>query len=504
MIALLTRTEARAVDIDATERLGLPSLVLMENAGKGAFDVLCEVFPNDLSRVVIVAGPGQNGGDGFVIARHLWNAGRCPHVVLVADPARLRGDALLNYRVIERLGVPCAVMRDGDLAQLVSSLSSASLVVDALFGTGLDRPLEGRHAEVVERINAAAAKVVALDLPSGVDADGGAVLGSAVRAELTITFAAHKRGLHQHPGAALAGVVRCVSIGVPAPFAADVQLIESADIASWVPARAPDAHKGTAGHVLVLAGAPGRTGAAVLSGLGALRMGAGLVTLAGRGDARAAFDAKVVELMTAELALAADAGSEDALRLAAGKQAAAVGPGLGLDSDGRALARKLALALPLPCVLDADALTAIGEELELLRDAAAARVLTPHPGEAARLLGTSSAAVQADRYAAARKLAERSGQVAVLKGARTIVAAPGGSLRVCAAGTQSMAVAGTGDVLSGAIAALLAQLEPFEAASAAVHLHGVAGELAASADRGLLASELAHALPRALARCRGI
>jgi NAD(P)H-hydrate epimerase len=503
VIPLLTRQAARALDADATARVGLPSIVLMENAGRGAFEILRAEFADALAHVVIAGGPGQNGGDGWVIARHLWNAGFLPRVVLLGDPAQLRGDALVNYRALEQLGLPCAVVPGDDLSALVSALSGATLVIDALFGTGLDRPLDGRYAAAVQRINAAA-PVVALDLPSGVDADSGALLGSAVRAEMTITFAAHKRGLHHFPGAALAGAVRCVSIGVPAPFDAPAGLIEASDVAGWIAPRAADAHKGQGGHVLVIAGAPGRTGAALLCGLGALRSGAGLCTLAARGAAQDALDAKVVELMTARLPVEAEPAFELALELARGKQAAVIGPGLGLDADGRALSRQLALALPLPAVLDADALTALGEDIGVLRSAAGARVLTPHPGEAARLLGTTSAAVQADRFAAAQRLAERSGCTIVLKGARTIVAEPGGRMRVCPTGTAAMAVGGTGDVLGGAVGALIAQLEPFDAAAAAVYLHGAAGELAAArADRGLLASDLAHALPAALLQTRG-
>jgi hydroxyethylthiazole kinase-like uncharacterized protein yjeF len=502
VIPLLCREAARALDSDAIERLGLPGLVLMENAGRGAFEAIAERFPRALSHVVVVGGPGQNGGDGWVVARHLWNAGFSPRSILIGDPTQLAGDARVNFCALQKLGLVCHGILGDDLTALVAALSNATLVIDALFGTGLDRSLAGRHASVVELISACAAPVVALDLPSGVDADSGAVLGAAVRAELTVTFAAHKRGLHQHPGAALAGELRCVSIGVPAPCAAEVSLIEASDVTSWLPARASDAHKGRAGHVLVIAGAEGRTGAALLSGLGALRCGAGLVTLAARGGARAALDAKVIELMTSELSLEPELALRQALELARDKQAVVLGPGLGLDAATRALACELALCLPVPAVLDADALTALGADYGRLRNAMAPRVLTPHPGEAARLLGSSSAEVQADRYAAARRLAEHSGCVVVLKGARTIVAEPGGDMRVCPTGAPAMAVAGTGDVLAGAIAALLAQAEPFDAAAAAVYVHGLAGELAASGDRGLLASELAAALPVALTRCR--
>jgi NAD(P)H-hydrate epimerase len=381
----------------------------------------------------------------------------------------------------------------------VEALRTASLVVDGLFGTGLDRPLTGLSLALVEAINAAGVPVVALDLPSGVDADTGQVLGAAIQAALTLTFAAHKPGLLLYPGAGLAGVLRCVSIGVPLP-AVGSGVIEARDVVRWLPLRAADSHKGSNGHVLVIAGSPGKTGAALLSASAALRSGAGLVTLASDREARQALDHKVVELMTAELDATDRLGS--ALALAQGKAACVVGPGLGLDDATQAFARALALALPLPAVLDADALSAWAGSVEGLRSAAAARVLTPHPGEASRLLGVSTQALQADRVGAARALSCRSGQVVVLKGARTVIAEASGAVRICTSGTPAMGSAGTGDVLAGVIGALCAQLAPFDAAACGVELHALAGELAAVGDRGLIASDLLPALPRALAACR--
>jgi len=502
VIPLLDRRAVRAIDADAAGRLSVPGLTLMENAGRGAFETIRAAFPDALARVVVVGGPGQNGGDGWVVARHLVCAGWKPCAVLVGDRAKLRGDALINFQALQSLGVDFYAVQNGEFSELDGALSRASLVVDALFGTGLDRAIGGSYAAVVERINACRVPVIALDLPSGIDADTGAVLGVAVRAKLTITFAAHKRGLHQYPGAAHAGELHCVGIGVPAPETADVGLMEARDVSAWIPARKHDAHKGDAGHVLVVAGSPGRTGAALLSGLGALRSGAGLCTILGRGEVRAALDAKVIELMTAELPEDAAAGVTRAIEFADDKTSAVVGPGLGLDEDARKLALGLAIELPLPTVLDADALSALGQDCGALRGAAGPRVLTPHPGEAGRLLGISSAEVQADRYAAAMRIAVKTGAVVVLKGARTIIAEPGGGMRVCPTGTPAMAVAGTGDVLAGVIAALLGQARAFDAASAAVYVHGLAGELAARGDSGLLASELAQHVPDAWVRCR--
>ncbi|HEX4354153.1 MAG TPA: NAD(P)H-hydrate dehydratase, partial [Polyangiales bacterium] len=429
-------------------------------------------------------------------ARHLRIAGHTPRCVLIGDRAKVRGDALANLELLERLGVSVA-----PASQLDDALAAATLVVDGLFGTGLDRPIAGAVAEAIARINATAVPRVALDIPSGIDADRGSVLGVAVRASLTVTFAAHKRGLHQHPGAQYAGEIALVSIGVPAPSGTD-GVIEPSDVARWLPLRAADTHKGRGGHVLIVAGAPGHTGAAMLSGLGALRGGAGLVTLCPRAGARAALDAKVIELMTADQPADLDAAVRAIDRLMQSKQAAAIGPGLGVDDDAAALIRRLAIELDKPAVLDADALTAFAGRLSELKSARGPRVLTPHPGEAARLLSSSSSEVQADRYGAAERLATESGCVVVLKGARTLIASPDRSIRVCPLDVPALAVGGTGDVLSGVVAALLPQLTAADAAAGAVYLHALAGKLAAHSDRGLFAREVADALPLALEHCR--
>jgi NAD(P)H-hydrate epimerase len=502
MLPLLTREAVRAVDRHAIEELGVPGLVLMENAGAGATAVLCAEFAGQLSRPLILGGPGQNGGDAWVVARHLLLRGITPRSVLIGELDKVRGDARVNFDALCALGASPVPLALHEVEALSSYLADATVVVDGLFGTGLDRAIEGSYALAVGLVNSARVPVFALDLPSGIDANTGSVLGVAVRAQVTATFCAHKRGLHQYPGAEHAGVVRLVSIGVPAPEAHAAGLIEASDVARAVPPRAGDAHKGTNGHVVAFAGSPGKTGAAVLCATSALRNGAGLVTIATSPEARAALDHKVVEIMTAPIA-GPDLLSS-ALALARDKDGALLGPGFGLDPRARALARSLALDLTIPTVLDADALTAFAGELALLRGAKAARVLTPHPGEAARLLNRSVADVQRDRYAAALSLADQSDQVVVLKGARTLIAAPSGELRVCTAGTPALGTAGTGDVLAGAIAALLPSLTPFAAAWVSVELHARAGEIVAASDRGILAGEVAAALPHALERCRAV
>jgi NAD(P)H-hydrate epimerase len=501
MRPLLSRESSRALDADAVARLGMSSLLLMENAGRGAFAAIRRAIPERLGRVVLVGGRGQNGGDAWVLARHLVVAGYAPRAFLLGDRGKVGGDAAPNLDTLERLGVPVLALAGDDLAPLEAALEGATLIVDGLFGTGLDRPIVGRYAAALEQMDAAAAKVVALDLPSGLDANTGEVLGASVHAALTVTFAGVKRGLTQFPGRAYAGHVEVAHIGVPLPASGSAFLLDASDVAGWLPRRPEDAHKGTAGHVLLFTGGAGTLGAALLSGRATLRAGAGLATVAARPDVLAALEARIPELMSLELP-----HEPSPSRLAPayeGKRAAVLGPGLGKSTWAERLTLSVALEAPLPVVIDADGLNALAREGAVdLSSAKGPRVLTPHPKEASRLLGATVDEVQADRFAAAVELARRSGQVVVLKGAGTIIADPGGAIAVCDRGTPALGVGGTGDVLAGAVGALLAALPPFEAASAAVYLHALAGELAARSDRGLFASDLADALPLALERVR--
>jgi len=479
------------------KELGIASLVLMENAGRGATNAICEAFADRLGRVVLVGGPGQNGGDAWVIARRLTLLGHRPLAVLVGDASRLQGDAQANWALLGKLGIETVEVSPDRADSLREHLTDATLVVDGLFGTGLDRAIAGGYADAIHAIDAAPAPLVALDLPSGLDADTGAIFGVAPHAAMTVTFAGHKRGLHQYPGVGHAGQVRVADIGIPIGGSPSASLWRRDDLGTLIAPRAKDAHKGTNGHLLVIGGAPGKTGAAVLAGRAAFRAGAGLVTIGARADARAALEEKVIELMTTALPDEVDQAAVESL--CEGKRAVVLGPGMGLDELGRAWARAFALHAPVVTVIDADGLTNVAQDgLAPLKDAAAPRILTPHPGEAARLLGCSTAEVQADRYAAAEALAKKSGQIAILKGARSIAAATD-DLRVCAEGTPALGVAGTGDVLSGVVGALGLTLAPIDAAIAGALLHAVAGLDASVGDRGLVASEVADAVPAVLA-----
>lgn len=497
---LFTREESRDVDRAAIENLGIVSLVLMENAGRGATDAILARFGAHLGHVVLVGGPGQNGGDAWVIARRLTLLGHAPVAILIGDASRLRGDAKANWELLAKLGVDAIELSSDEAAKLPELLSSASLIVDGLFGTGLDRPIEGGYAEAIRAVESAPGPVVALDLPSGLDANTGAILGVAAHADLTVTFAGLKRGLHQYPGVEFAGELRVADIGVPQPKPGGASVWTGGDLRALIAPRAGDAHKGTNGHLLVVGGAPGKTGAAILAGRAAFRAGAGLVTIGARPDALNTLEEKVIELMTTELPARATQASVEVL--CEGKRAVVLGPGLGLDEIGKAWTLALARYVPVPMVIDADAITNLADEgVESLRDAAAPRILTPHPGEAGRLLGCSSAEVQADRYAATEGIVQRSGQVVILKGARSIVGVQD-ELRVCAEGTPALGVAGTGDVLSGVVGALAMTLQPVDAAISGALLHALAGIEASVGDSGLIASEVADAVPLVLERSR--
>lgn len=506
MRPLLTRDEARAMDRDAVERLGLPSVVLMENAGRGAAEAILARYGAG-ARVLCLGGVGQNGGDAWVVARHLANVGVEVKSAVVGEPQRIGGDAKINYDALRAAGVLVGVIRQA--SALDALLESTDVVVDGLFGTGLARSIVGLVAECLARVAAFARPVVALDLPSGIDADTGAVLGHAITAALTVTFGAEKRGLRAYPGARHAGDVVVASIGVPAPESPSALALDRADVRALVGPRAGDAHKGTAGHVLVVGGAPGTTGAAILAGRGAMRAGAGLVTLAVPEAARASVEMRVLELMTTTWP-SPDADAVDALL--AGKRALVVGPGMGRDAAAAALLDAILARASVPIVLDADALSHLASRgVETLARVRAPVVLTPHPLEAARLLGTTTEDVQRDRFAAAAALASRSGHVVVLKGACTLVASAGAPLVVCPYGTPALGVAGTGDVLAGVLGATVALPDPMHdrlpaplaRACVGVLLHALAGEHAAIGDRGLLASEVADAVPHVLASALG-
>jgi ADP-dependent NAD(P)H-hydrate dehydratase / NAD(P)H-hydrate epimerase len=505
LIPVLSREQVRDVDRHAVDVCHVPSIVLMENAGRGAAELVLARLEHRSGLVVVVCGAGNNGGDGFVVARRLLVAGASVRVLFTSSRERLRGDALVNHDAWLGVGGTVDPVTEVELGHLDELLRGASIVVDALLGTGLDRPVTGLLAAVIERVNRAPGLRVALDVPSGLDANTGCPLGVSVRADETVTFAALKLGLVTSIGADHAGRVTVVDIGIPASAGTAVgtsaRQLERADVASWLLPRAVSAHKGSAGRVLAIAGSPGKTGAALLVARGALRAGAGLVTLCTFPEAADALDRRVLEEMTARLDPSHLAASlEPHLRAA---DAVVIGPGLGLDAGARAVVDHVLGEYGGPVLVDADALTHLAGRLPELRSAKGRLVLTPHPGEMSRLLGVTTREVEADRFAALADAVEQSRAVVLLKGARTLVGAPGELPVVNPSGTPALATAGSGDVLSGVSGAFLAALgEPFHAACVAAYVHGLAGEAWASVhggDRGLLAHEIADGVLGVLA-----
>lgn len=508
---LVGAAEMRAIDRAAIDGLGVPSLQLMTRAGEAVVEAAAALAGHD-GRFVVLTGAGNNGGDGWVAARLLRDAGREVRVVALVDPADLSGDAAaVAARALDG-GVAWALFHP----DAPWPAGPGDVVVDALLGTGLARAPADAFAAAIGRIAAAralGAKVLAVDVPSGLSADTGRPLGPCVVADATVTFAFQKRGLVLHPGPAHAGAVRVADIGIPAAAAARVaascELLTEAEARALVPARDPEAHKGDAGRLLVVAGSPGKAGAAHLAVLGALRGGAGLVTLAARPEVLGDALAGRPEAMSAALpgvGPLADGDLEPLLDAARDADALVIGPGIPRGAATGALLLALLRQRAIPAVLDADALNALAADPAALAGLAslpAPLVLTPHPGEMARLCGLSVEAVQADRIALAADRARAWRAVVILKGARTVVASPVGVPTVVPTGNAGMASGGTGDVLAGLCGALLAGGLPAEdAARVAAWVHGAAGDLAAArfGQRGLLAGDVGDAMGEVWAR----
>ncbi|MFO0552937.1 MAG: NAD(P)H-hydrate dehydratase [Polyangiaceae bacterium] len=537
MIPVLSRSQMRAFDKTAIESCHVPGVVLMENAGRGAADVLSAMiearrtqkrgvlsarravfptrhvrapgqpatYPLD-ARVVIVCGTGNNGGDGFVVARHLLARGAAVAVVLTGHAEKVMGDARINHDAFLDLGGTCIELPEGEpLAPMKELFAAADFIVDAVFGTGLDRVVTGHLLRVIEAINDARAHTVALDVPSGLDADSGSPLGSCVRADDTVTFGHLKVGLLTPDGARLAGRVHVVDLGVPDAHILEkvghaAEVLDPVEIGGHLVPREPNVHKHAVGNVLVVAGSAGKLGAAKLTGVSAMRAGAGLVTVCTWPDAANAIEAQAVEMMTARID---PADIENSLtRALEGRRVVAIGPGLGLDDDARRAVDHVVLRWDGLKVVDADAITHFTGRVRELASAKGRVVLTPHPGELGRLLGRSGAEIEQDRFGAVREAVALTRAIVVLKGARTIIATPEGKAYVCVAGNASLATAGSGDVLSGIIAALGCTLQGDRAACAGVLVHAMAADrwsARTGSDRGLLAGDISSMVPEIIA-----
>jgi NAD(P)H-hydrate epimerase len=515
---IVTGEQMRRIDRQAIDGLGIPSLQLMEAAGRGVAEALLHDYPDAArSGVVVICGKGNNGGDGLVASRYLSRRGITPRILLLASAEQLKGDAAHNLRAARKHGLEVRELPDEQAwHQARTVLTKSSVVLDAILGTGVVGGARGLAATVIHDLNRNRGRVAAVDVPSGINADAAEVEGSAVRAERTYTLCRPKLPLVIDPGASHAGVVRVIPIGIPDEVvrAEDSKLewIDPTTAATLLPPRAAATHKGDYGHLLAVAGSRDKSGAAVLLARGALRCGVGLMTVATTASAQERVAVQQAELMTEPLAETADgtlapAAVDAALALLSRCDALALGPGLGTGDQTADAVRAIASGSHAPMVIDADGLNALAASGDgfSLPERLRPVVLTPHPGEAARLLACTTRDVQADRLEAARRLARTRRAVVVLKGHQSLVADPDGRVAINSTGNPGMATGGTGDVLTGAVGAFLARsLGGWDAGRLAVFLHGDAGDRAArrGGEDGLIASDLVDELPAAVAGLR--
>lgn len=516
---ILTAEEMRRIDRLTVQRAGISNRELMENAGRQVANFLLQQF-SPAGHITLLCGKGNNGGDALVAARYLLQRGHKPRVVLLASADDLKGDARANYEAFRQSGGTVEFLPGpAEWERERAAVLNCDVLVDGMLGTGLAGPVQGYLRQVIEEVNAhhRRYRVLAVDIPSGLPSDSGEPLGESIEADATITFTAPKRGQIFPPNCTRIGTLAVAPIGTPEElYAGDAELYLNLIVArrfrTVAFARQVAAHKGDFGHVLLVSGSRGKTGAAALGGKAALRMGAGLSTVATAASVLPIVAAMVPEIMTEPLA-ETESGSIshhtlDNGRFAAvvkGKTVLALGPGLTTHPDTKQFVRRVLEQVDLPLVLDADALNALVEQLDVLRRRRAERVVvTPHPGEMARLLGFTSAEVQRQRVELAQKFACEYRVFVILKGYRTLVAAPDGRVCINPTGNPGMATGGVGDVLTGMVAGALAQWPSsplLDVLCLAVYLHGLAGDLAATqqGEQALIASDLTEALPRAWA-----
>jgi hydroxyethylthiazole kinase-like uncharacterized protein yjeF len=497
---VVTNAEMKKIDAWAIKRMGISSAVLMENAGRGCVDVLEGYFELTGLKTLIICGKGNNGGDGFVMGRHLHNRGAEVKIVLLARANELRGDALNNYRLVKSAGLDITQTVRFSNIKNVCQAFNPEVIIDAVFGTGFNGTPKGIYYQTIEMINDTDAFVLAIDIPSGINGDDGQFERTCVIADTTATMCFPKRGNYLHPGRAFSGELHTVDIGIPYTQISEgyPQVLDHNDIAKLLPYRPPDGNKGTFGQILVIAGARGFSGAAALAAHSALKVGAGLVRLAAPKGIMDVLEAKLLEVVKIPL----QQTDEETISAQANKtldpwfessQTIVIGPGITTNPETAKFVRTILPRITTPVVIDADAINIIAQDPKLLSRIKAPMIMTPHPGELARLIKISPQTINRRRIDLATKYAEEFGCIMVLKGAPTVISAPGGETYINPTGNSGLASAGSGDVLVGMIGGLLGQkMLPINAAMTAVFLHGLCADLAMADtnEYSLVAGEL--------------
>ena len=514
---IVTAHQMQELDRRTIQEAGTPGTILMERAGSGVVGALEDTWGSPSGKFIsIFCGKGNNGGDGFVIARLLKRKKAKVTVCLLASSRDLRGDAKIMYQRFVKTAGTSAVRSNPGESQIRTLVSRSDFIVDALLGTGISAPVTDHYRTAIEIMNASQLPIIAVDLPSGIHTDSGALLGTAVKAHLTVSFGYPKIGSFLGSAIDHVGKLRIVDIGIPPGYietmGVKADLLTGDMIRQWIPDRPPSAHKGTFGHLGIIAGSTGKSGAAALSAKAALRCGTGLVTMATPANLNPILETLVLEAMTVSMPQTNEGTlSRDAAppleTFAQEHSALAIGPGLSTHPDTVELVRSLLTKLDRPTVIDADALNALSGHTSILKDCRMTPILTPHPGEMARLLGRESGQdVNRDRLGIARQFAAVHGCIVVLKGAQTLIANANEEIAICPTGNPGMASAGMGDALTGMIGGLLAQgLIPWEAAQAGVFLHGLAGDIGAQqyGEIGLTAGDLIDSIPQAFQQVLG-
>lgn len=514
---LVTASQMQDMDKKAIESFGIPGLILMENAGRGAVDFLLEKFEDlKIKKVAVIAGRGNNGGDGFVIARYLMEKGICVTTFLLSSKKAVTGDAKINMDLAQKLcdrSRLCSIIEipDADTFEKRKSLIlHHDLFIDAILGTGLNSEVRGFFKDAIELINTSKRPVFSVDIASGLHSDTGQPLGVAVKADATATFAFAKAGHILYPGNKYTGDLKVIDIGIPGFIAREknicLSLIEKDKVADCFTPRSFQSHKGSFGHLLVIAGSRGKTGAAALCANAAMRCGTGLVTMGIAKSLNKIIEPQVIEPMTYPLpekenGFLSDNCFDDIQKLLKDKQALALGPGIGTKKSTRKLVGQLIDKSRVPLILDADAINCIADNPDILKKKNTPVILTPHPGEMARLCHLTTQEVQANRISIASQFACNHDSILVLKGAQTIVSFPDGTSAICPTGNPGMASGGMGDVLTGMIAGFCAQgFSPENASLAGVYIHGLCADILSEniGAFGFIATDMIQIIPNAI------